>query len=480
MNPRERALAIILGALVILLGGGVLGYRFFYAPWDKAQKTLAKLKKDVADKQQQLDQAAVDRRELKVYREQSLPSDLALANREYVKYLYDLFSRHDLTPGQKCFVTSHKESGNPHAKKEAFTAFTRLSFQVLAYTSLDNLVAVMDEFYRTGLLHEIKSISIKSQTTNQARGDLVVNLTIEALVVEGGGQRTWMFPNVHPRYMALDLACNLQRGPSGLALALWAVGPTGPLGPNVLARPSRSYAAIAGKNIFFGRQTLVASTDKVKPQWLVPRLNYLTDLTCHDLRIEGSLYDRANNLRVRLASTSDGNTFSFIRDTEGCTVVEGTVIQLEERLVRYRIGLHVEATASNNRAGAAGFFPADSSECITLLADKVITGADMGRVLQVNQAYWDSLVKFQVIQLNRDRFTITIERDKDHPAQGDDPSSRLELLRGRVLRKKGGYLFVQVEERYHTWRVGENLEESLAKALSEEEVKELKLAVRGN
>ena len=360
MNLRERALVIILGALVILLGGGVLGYRFFYEPLDLGKKKLANLVEEAEKKQEKLVQAESDRQKLVQYRELSLPSDLDLANRKYAKYLGDLFTRHGV-PRTKCTIDSSRshnvETGNPRTKGPQ--VFTRLTFNVVAYANLATLVAIMEDFYHTGLLHEIKSFSLQKQTAAAAQDELAAKYTIEALIVDKGGQRTWLLPNIHPRYLAIDLACNLQRGPGGLAMAVWAAGPTGPLGPNRLAganNPLRDYKDIAKKNVFFGRQPQSPSSDKEKPQWLVPRFNYLTDLTRHNLRTEGSLYDLANHRRVPLRSTSDGNTFPFIRDTEGWPIVQGTVVQLEDRLMRYRIGLYVEAAAKNNRAGAAGFF----------------------------------------------------------------------------------------------------------------------------
>ena len=72
----------------------------------------------------------------------------------------------------------------------------------------------------------------------------------------------------------------LRRAPAlGLGLVLWAAGPTGPLGPKVLAQPPRHYAAIAKKNIFFGSSAL-DRPDVVQ----VARYVHLTDITHNNTR----------------------------------------------------------------------------------------------------------------------------------------------------------------------------------------------------
>ena len=167
---------------------------------DLGKKKLANLVEEAEKKQEKLVQAESDRQKLVQYRELSLPSDLDLANRKYAKYLGDLFTRHGV-PRTKCTIDSSRshnvETGNPRTKGPQ--VFTRLTFNVVAYANLATLVAIMEDFYHTGLLHEIKSFSLQKQTAAAAQDELAAKYTIEALIVDKGGQRTWLLPNIHPR-----------------------------------------------------------------------------------------------------------------------------------------------------------------------------------------------------------------------------------------------------------------------------------------
>src|ERR1700730_8552559 len=85
--------------------------------------------------------------------------------------------------------------------------YTRLTFTVLAHADLASLVKMLEGFYRTGLLHQIKTFSVQRPLTVGAQdrpNDLDINLTIEALIVSGAADRPQLLPNLDPRLMALD------------------------------------------------------------------------------------------------------------------------------------------------------------------------------------------------------------------------------------------------------------------------------------
>src|SRR5437879_7659647 len=133
--------------------------------------------------------------------------------------------------------------------------YMRLPFTIQAKASLASLVEMLEHFYRTPLLHDIKRLSIQRPSalgTQPPSGELDIHMTVEALIVAGAENRLTLLPGVTKRLEALDTVAALLQAPTGLGLAIWAAGPTGPLGPGVLAQPSRQYAAIAKKNIFLG------------------------------------------------------------------------------------------------------------------------------------------------------------------------------------------------------------------------------------
>ena len=482
MNPRERALAVLLVCIIILVGGSVLGYQFFYKPWDSSRKTLKRLKQDAETKQLQLVKAQEEQRQLDLYRNLSLPSDLDLANRKYAKLLGDLFTKHGV-PRTKCTIdpsrSNNVETGNTRTKGPQ--VFTRLTFNVSAYANLKTLVAVMEDFHHIGLLHEIKSFKFQRQTTGPVRDELHATFTIEALIVDKGGQRSWVWPNINPGYLAIDLACNLQRAPGGLAMAVWAAGPTGTLGPGVLAtNPARDYKAIGDKNIFFGRTRIPKSTSPqevvtIPAENVVPKWTKIELLVNNGSRWEARIKDWATDKVQKIQSRLGYDLFTLLYDDQGRPVVQGKVVQWEQKDIRYRVGVALQDGTDND-----GFYSLSKKDRSDLVAEKLITATDENRLCWVSEAYWNRLIKLRVLQWDdsEDRFTIEIERDQEKPSQNSQSCSRLVLLRGQILKHVENYLAVRLEERYYNLQVNRTLEESFKDPFSEKKVKELKLAAQ--
>src|SRR5262249_27327634 len=123
--------------------------------------------------------------------------------------------------------------------------YTRLTFNVdEAHGNLESIVRMLDQFYRSGMLHQIKKINIQRPLTRtnpfQAADDLDINLTIEALVLNGAEVRPYL-PFVERRAVLLDTVSHFEGGPAALALGLWASSTEGKMAPPPLAPMKRHY-----------------------------------------------------------------------------------------------------------------------------------------------------------------------------------------------------------------------------------------------
>jgi hypothetical protein len=214
-----------------------------------------------------------------------------------------------------------------------------MTFTVMAHGGLENLVHALEGFYRTGLLHQVKNLSVQRPLTagQQQPTGLDINMTVEALSVAGGGNRPYLLPNVEPRLLVLDAVAALRRGPAGLALAAWAASPAGPEGPHLLARPARLYDAVAAKDIFFGRQEQQPSQEPRGEEIVLTRFVHLTDITRNGRRGEAFLYDRVHNRKTRLRAEPGFDSFR-VTDDEGEPVVRGKVVRIDERDVVFLAG----------------------------------------------------------------------------------------------------------------------------------------------
>src|SRR5207249_1810149 len=133
------------------------------------------------------------------------------------------------------------------------------------------------------------------------------------------------------RLGAIDTIMGMQQGPTGLALGLWSVGPTGPHGPRLLAQPPRQYASIGKKNIFLGAPVLIADVVEVA------QFIRLTDITHNTERpVEAFFYDRYNNRTTRLRVETGFDTFP-VRDTDGEIMFRGKVVRLDGRELIFQV-----------------------------------------------------------------------------------------------------------------------------------------------
>jgi hypothetical protein len=211
--------------------------------------------------------------------------------------------------------------------------YTRLTFTVEgARGKLGNLVSMLDDFYHAGMMHQIKKLSVtrpRTRTNDQEADDLDVNMTVEAIVLNGVEPRSSL-TYVDRRLLALDTASNLRGGPFGLGLALLTAGPTGRLGPSPLADPPRRYADLALKNVFFPKEE-----DQGQNDIDLTRFVYLTEITQGALHTDAWLYDRATNKSTRLRASAGFDSFR-VTDDKNEVLIKGEVVKVGERDVYFK------------------------------------------------------------------------------------------------------------------------------------------------
>lgn len=319
MNPRERTLAFILLAVIVLMGGGLLFYTFFWRPIQARDAALATLRKNIADKEKKVGDLEPKKAQIDHWRAVSLPGDLHFAWGEYQKYLNDQLAESGFTPGAMNVKSREPAAAGGGARNIKKPPFTLLSYEVSGSGKLQNLVRLLDRLYRAPLLHQIKSIDIKradAPRPGQAPDELDFALKIEAVIVEGAPKRTTLLPKENVPEV------------------------------KVLARAKDRYDAIAGKNIFLppAPEADFSSVKTIE----VTRYVHLADITRNDTRVEAFLYDRYNNRKTRLRAESGFNKFR-VADNHDETMVRGQVVRIEERDLIFKADekfyrLHMEET----------------------------------------------------------------------------------------------------------------------------------------
>lgn len=171
MNDREKKLALAVGVLVALWVGnwGWQKYSDMYRVASaKQSNAAADLQTALFDLQKT--RAAV--KDLRQWREKSLPSNVAVAQSQYRAWLVERLQNAGLSVAD---VT-------PRRSNQQSTAYQALAYEVEATGKLDGVVRFMDSFYRSDQLHKIANLRL----TPLAEGNqLRLGVTVEALVVNG-------------------------------------------------------------------------------------------------------------------------------------------------------------------------------------------------------------------------------------------------------------------------------------------------------
>jgi hypothetical protein len=334
-------------------GGAFLFHQFFWKPLTARDARIASLTDELEEQETTILRGKKEKPRLDRWRQLSLPPDFDAATRAYYQYLNNLMLQCGFPPGTFTVtppkVDEQRSSKMLAGKKQP--VYTSLVFQVNSENArMSYLAPMLEGFYRTPLLHEIKSLTIEVPSVagpSQAKDDLQIKMTIEALIVAGADQRNYLLPNIDRRLVALDTFTALQGGVPGLALAAWAAGPTGPEGPGELAQPPRNYLAMADKNIFQGRPLQKPKGDQVD----VTKFVYLTDISFNGSQSpEAFLYNQFTNKQTRLRTSPGFNKFVIRNDAEE-TLLDAQVIKIVkwdvifsagERYYRLHIGDNIQ------------------------------------------------------------------------------------------------------------------------------------------
>ncbi len=193
MNPREKILAVAIGAIVVLYGGNWLYQSNYVEPLNARSSEIDRLRGSIA--QRELDVARFRKAnvQLKRWQTQSLPSDPEIARSLYQAWLVGLV-------GKAGFMAPNVDSSEPVSRKDLYTS---LRFSARGRGTPEQLTQFLFDFYRADHLHHIESLSL----TPVSRSDeLDIALSIEALSLPDGERKDQLSTRVSDRLASEQLA----------------------------------------------------------------------------------------------------------------------------------------------------------------------------------------------------------------------------------------------------------------------------------
>jgi hypothetical protein len=278
MNPREKRLMF---GLIGVVGIGVLGlgvHFWFYKPYKANRDRIILLRLEALERQKKKKEFTDGQAQLALARLRSLPANKSEASSEYLNFLGPLLNNSGLIvdevrPGNVVDVKPVTPIQNVKT-----TGHQIQTFQVRAKGTMSQVVQVMEQMKRATYEHRIKQLSIDRADSAKVRDPrLVINMTIETLLVAKTESKPGMPPGIDLRFVLFESMMAKESAPTGLGQAVAAIL----LQQMQPAVSDRSYMSIAQRNIFMGSEPIIKTVDpptKVDTPEFVPQQKYPGDM----------------------------------------------------------------------------------------------------------------------------------------------------------------------------------------------------------
>lgn len=171
MNRREKILAVAVLLLVVgLVGRSLFGK--FQSAVDDRQAAVLTAEKRLFTLNRQIGLGQLAMRQMQEWQARSLPEDREKALTIYKAWLLEKANAAGLTVSDIV----------PSSRANPSEAYAAISYQIMAKGSLESVVALLYEFYRSPQLHQITRLQLNRP---QGESQISVDLDVEALSLPG-------------------------------------------------------------------------------------------------------------------------------------------------------------------------------------------------------------------------------------------------------------------------------------------------------
>lgn len=168
MTQRERLLAGGVGAVVLILALQ-WGYGNYRAALRARETRVSSLEDQISDRRLKQLEGAMAEGRMGGYLGRSLPSNLESARFAYNQFLLGLVNESGLAGA----------SAKPTGSTRSPGLYAQLNFNLSGNGDLKQLVELLYRFHRQNYLHRIQSLSV-----NKVRGQLSINMDVQALALD--------------------------------------------------------------------------------------------------------------------------------------------------------------------------------------------------------------------------------------------------------------------------------------------------------
>jgi hypothetical protein len=178
MTQREKVLASLVGGLLVIL---VLffGWTKIQAGFEEKNNTLGSLQMKVTNNQNSITQGLMAKKSLDELAVRSLPSDMESAKNIYLEWLIKFSEKMKLNQPKPKWV------GETVSKSKAYH---ELRYTLDGDARLDDVVALMYEFYKFPYLHKITNLRVAHKEKSDDYGMMTIKLQISVAVLNNASR----------------------------------------------------------------------------------------------------------------------------------------------------------------------------------------------------------------------------------------------------------------------------------------------------
>jgi hypothetical protein len=174
---RQHILAAVFGALLLWFGGEWLVNKALKGPLDQRRSDKKRLEEGIEKLKEEQKRVAASKAYLAQSRAQSLPADPELARSLYQAWLVELVEKVRLaSPSVNSFEPVSRRLSAKGTR--GTTSYHTLSFSMRGRGTLEQVTQFLFEFYRTDVLHQIRTLLISPLRDGD---QLDLSVTIDAL-----------------------------------------------------------------------------------------------------------------------------------------------------------------------------------------------------------------------------------------------------------------------------------------------------------
>jgi hypothetical protein len=420
VTQRERNLAVVLGVMLGLafFGGG--GY-WLYANLAEHNTVAESLRKQIAEADDKITAVEKAQQQLNHWRRLSLPDTSAKTREEYKESLKAMMRESDVMFESIPAASADSKSSVLHPTKPGkLPIYTGFNFNIRARAKLPALVAFLEKFQKTAVMHRIRVLTIEHSSAGTKKKDadfMTVTMGVEAISILDAADYHKKIGSYDRPLLGFDAAAP---APAGALTSLgWYLSPYGPkvqpLNPPV---PSRNYADIPSKNPFTGGRTIEIQDPKSRPEgppdplWVnMMAYTRLVSMIDEDGRPEGKLWDYLWNKKHRIRKSLSFDRIPMVQTRDARIVIVGLVkdISMVDASITYRVSLNYRSADSNTKwwrypADDYNFYRLHPSDLKIL---KNVKPEEKERIFVTSEMNWNYLVKKGKVNVSKDGKTFT-------------------------------------------------------------------------